>query len=263
MISGTPTTAATSSITVKVTDSASAKAAATFSLTVAAVESGWTLVWSDEFNGTTLDSTKWLNPTTDNSCDGYTQQSVQADDTYLDGKGLLVIRAQSRASGGCGPMHLTAGQISTVGRFAQAYGKFEFRAQMPSGGGGIWPALWLYPIGVSWPPEIDVLEMTSDMSTAYMTYHWGTEQNHMQSGQSYTNSSLSTGFHTYAVEWDPGLINWYIDGALVRSAFTGPDVTSMPMGILIDIYLGGWAGAVSASFPQYMYVDYVRVYKRR
>jgi beta-glucanase (GH16 family)/chitodextrinase len=220
---------------------------------------GYTLTFNDEFDGTTLDTAKWLNPTNDNSCNGYNEQKVAADDSYLDGNGHLVVRAQSRSSGGCGSKNLTAGQISTKGRFSQAYGRFEFRAQMPEGGGGVWPALWLYPIGVQWPPEIDVLESISDMSTAHMTYHWSSSN--QQSGGTYSNPSLATGYHTYVVDWEPGKIVWYIDG-VQRYSFTGSDVTSTPMGILIDIYLGGWAGSVTAKFPQYMYVDYVRVYKK-
>jgi beta-glucanase (GH16 family) len=65
------------------------------------------------------------------------------------------------------------------------------------------------------------------------------------------------------VEWEPGIINWYIDGVQARPAVTGSHVTNIPMGVLIDIYLGGWAGGVSAPLPQHMLVDYVRVYSRQ
>jgi len=263
VISGTPTTATTTSPVITVTDASSGSAAATFQLTINTGSTGWTLVWSDEFDGTTLDSSKWLNPTNDNACGALVKSTFMADDAYLDGSGHLVLRAQSRASGGCGASHITAGQISTKGRFSQAYGRFEFRAQMPVGGSGSWPALWMYPIGNTWPPEIDLLEMQADSSVAYMTYHWGTEQNHQQSYESYSNAALATGYHIFAVEWDPGSITWYIDGAPVRSSFLGSNVTSIPMGLIMGMQIGDWTGAaISPTLPKYMTVDYVRVYKR-
>jgi beta-glucanase (GH16 family) len=261
VISGTPTASSTASMSISVTDANSVSTSAIFGLTVNASGNGWQLVWSDEFDGTTLNTAKWLNPDTGNGCNGYTQSSIVEEDSYLDGNGNLVIRAKSQASGGCGPNHYTSGQISTKGRFTQAYGKFEFRAQMPAGGGGIWPGLWLVPFN-AWPPEIDVLETVSDMSTVYMNYHW-TQNGHQEALASYSNPGLATGFHTYAVEWEPGIINWYIDGVQARPAVTGSHVTNIPMGVLIDIYLGGWAGGVSAPLPQHMLVDYVRVYSRQ
>ena len=265
VISGTPTSAVTTSPTITVTDAASGSAAATFGLTIdAAASTGWTLVWSDEFNGTTIDSSKWLNPTNDNSCGALVKSTAAGDDAYLDGSGHLVLRAQSRASGGCGTQHVTFGQVSTKGRFSQAYGKFEFRAQMPAGGSGSWPALWMYPLGVTWPPEIDVLEMQADPNVAYMTYHWGTSANHQQSFESLNIPGLSTGYHTFAVEWDPGAITWFMDGNPVRSTFMGPNVTSTPMGIIMGMQIGDWnGGAISPTLPAYLTVDYVRVYKRQ
>ncbi|HXC59925.1 MAG TPA: putative Ig domain-containing protein [Steroidobacteraceae bacterium] len=265
VISGTPTSSGSASPVITVTDSSLGAAVATFALTINAADTtGWTLVWSDEFDGTALDGSKWLNPTNDNSCGALVKSTFMGDDAYLDGNGHLVLRAQSRASGGCGTNHVTAGQVSTKGRFAQAYGRFEFRAQMPAGGSGSWPALWMYPIGNTWPPEIDMVEMQADSNTPFMSYHWGTEATHQHNFEYTTIPGLSVGYHTFAVEWDPGAISWYIDGVAVRSSFLGPDVTSIPMGIIMGMQIGDWSGAaISPVLPKYLIVDYVRVYKRQ
>jgi hypothetical protein len=225
----------------------------------------WKMVWQDEFDGASgasPDATKWVNPTNDNSCTVSSQQlaAFAASNAYLDGNGHLVIKAEKKTTTGCS---YTSGQISTQKLFTQAYGRWEFCAQMPAGGtgSGMWPALWMYPWGVSWPPEIDVLEDVNDMSTVYFTYHWSTSN--QTDGATYKNAALATGYHQYAVEWEPGQITWLVDGT-VHKTISGSNVTSMAMSILIDIYVGGdWPGnpTSAAIFPQYMYVDYVRVYQ--
>jgi beta-glucanase (GH16 family) len=100
---------------------------------------GWKLVWSDEFNGKTLDLKKWNVLIRETSKHGELQYYVP-DEVYLE-NGYLRIRSQVRDYGG---MHYTSGRLSTDQRFAPTYGRFEIRGRMPTGK-GLWPAYWLYP----------------------------------------------------------------------------------------------------------------------
>ena len=70
----------------------------------------------------------------------------------------------------------TSGIITTYHSFAQTYGYFEMRAQLPTGQ-GIWPAFWLLPTDQSWPPEIDIMELIgSEPNNLYNFVHYGNNQ---------------------------------------------------------------------------------------
>lgn len=222
-------------------------------------ESGWTLTWSDEFSGSSLDTSKWTAVANCGDHRNDEQQCYTADDISV-ANGMLVVTSEKRSQGGYA---YTSGAVKTDTKFTQAYGRFEFRAMLPTGGQGVWPTLWMYPPN-QWPPEIDVLEAVNNMSTIYMTYHWGTEASPQQDSSIATVGTPSTAFHVYAAEWEPGAIRWYIDNVLVKT-YTGSAVTSVPMQVYINTALGGsFPGNVDAStvFPQKMQVDYVRVYTK-
>lgn len=222
------------------------------------VHAQWTMVWNDEFDSTAINTNKWIAVNNCGDRRNSEQQCYMASAVSVSG-GSLVITGTKEAQG---TFSHTSGAVKTGAKFTVAYGKIEFRAQMPAGGQGVWPALWLYPPN-QWPPEIDVLEAINTMSTIYMTYHWGTSANHLSDGGN-TAISNPAGWHTYGVEWDVGEIRWYIDGAL-KKTHTGTNVTNIPMQLYINLALGGsWPGSVGIStvFPQTMRVDYVRVYKR-
>jgi len=218
----------------------------------------WSLAWQDEFDGTSLDAAKW---TAVNNCGdkrNNEQQCYMASAVSV-GNGALTITGTNQAQGA---FSYTSGAVKTGAKFTVAYGRIEFRAQMPAGGQGVWPALWLYPPN-QWPPEIDVLEAINTMSTIYMTYHWGTSSDHKSDGGN-TGITNPSDWHSYSVEWETNEIRWYIDGSL-KKTHTGSDVTNIPMQLYINLALGGaWPGSVGPStvFPQVMKVDYVRVYQR-
>jgi beta-glucanase (GH16 family) len=171
-----------------------------------------------------------------------------------------------------GTCPFTSGLLATEGKFTLSYGYIEMRAQFPAGR-GLWPAFWTYPIDNTWPPEIDVVELIGHQpTTAYFNYHWGTEANHLQSqGSSTTAGDLTTGFHTFAADWEPGVITFYLDG-VERYRYTNANVTAQKMYLILNLAIGGngsWPGYPDAAtitkignntVP--MLVDYVRVYKK-
>ena len=153
----------------------------------------------------------------------------------------------------------TSGIITSDHSFAQTYGYFEMRAQLPTGQ-GIWPAFWLLPTDQTWPPEIDIMELIgSEPTTLYNFVHYG--NNIAADGATY-EAGMTTGFHTYGVDWEPDYITWYFDGTAVSKLPT-PDGVDKPMYILADLAVGGdWPGSPNAStpFPADFKIDYIRAY---
>lgn len=228
---------------------------------------GWTLTFHDEFDGAALDRSKWL-------------------DRYWHGRTHANHELEYYAPDGCpvsdGQLHLTArpvpnddrdktkgmpyasGMVCSYGKFAQKYGWFEVRARFPRGK-GYWPAFWLLPADRRWPPEIDVLEILGHQpKIVNFTVHFRQENGrHGEDTHQWTGPDFSRGFHTFAIDWEPGLIVWYVDG--VERARSTRDVPHVPMYVIANLAIGGdWPGNPDAGteFPQSMDIDYVRVYQK-
>jgi beta-glucanase (GH16 family) len=156
--------------------------------------------------------------------------------------------------------HYTSGEISTAPSFAQTYGYFEMRAELPSTAGA-WPAFWLVPADGSWPPELDVMEtLTTDPRGAHTTEHSGATGTHTQLGYTAFVPDTADGFHTYGVLWTSTDLNWFIDGVEVFHTATPADMNK-PMYMIANLALGGWGGAIdNANMPAEMKIDYVRAY---
>lgn len=150
-----------------------------------------------------------------------------------------------------------SGMISSQPALAQTYGYFEARVKLPAGK-GLWPAVWMLPSDLSWPPEIDIMESIGNPMTAFMTVHSATVK-----PQGLEVHPSSTGFHTYAVEWDAQQVIFYLDGVETQRSPTPADMHK-PMYILANLALGGdWAGAPDGAtrFPAKFSIDYIRAYR--
>jgi beta-glucanase (GH16 family) len=160
----------------------------------------------------------------------------------------------ARALGG---FRYTSGLITTQPSFAQAYGYFEMRARLP-GGKGVWPAFWLLPADLSWPPELDVMESIGDPGQVWTTAH-----SKLDDRPGVKHEISRGGFHVFAVSWDPQTIIWFIDGREVGRQPTPPDMNK-PMYILANVAVGGsWPGEPDATtpWPARMSIDYIRAYR--
>jgi beta-glucanase (GH16 family) len=246
---------------------------------------GWTVRWSDEFeaaDGTRPDAARWVH---DLGGGGWGNQELQ---TYTDRAenavvraGALVITARAeRVTGVDGiTRDYTSARLKTKDRFAQTYGRFEARIQVPRGQ-GMWPAFWMLGVDIDaagWPAcgEIDIMEhIGREPTTIHGTLHgpgYSGSGALSTSTKSPNGALFADGYHLYAVEWEPREIRWYLDGV----PFAAKGSSDLPAGarwvfdheffLLLNLAVGGrWPGSPDSStrFPQEMKVDYVRVYTR-
>lgn len=224
---------------------------------------GWTLTFDDEFNTPRLDTDKWT--ATDWASTINSERQDYAPDDVSVSQGALHLMSRKRARGG---REYTSGEVRSVGKFSQLYGRFEFRARLPKTQ-GTWSAEYLIAENDRWPPEIDVEEYLARMPNAlHMTTHWADREGHHSSFHFERDDTDVdyTAWHIYAVEWEPGVVRWFIDGHLYATSDAGakPNISHVPMYLRINTAVGGWGGDLDAGcvWPQLHDVDYVRVYRR-
>lgn len=208
----------------------------------------WRLVWSDEFDGNSVDPAKW---SFEQNCWGggnneqqcYTNRSENA---FVD-NGVLHIRARREDYTGAAAnedsdqydpndtrtLPYTSARLRTKHKGDWTYGRFEIRARLPEGQ-GTWPAIWMLPTdwvygGWAASGEIDIMEAVNlktqndadgavpgDLeSRVHGTLHYGRAwPNNVHSGTAFDfgDDNPADGFHHYALEWERGEIRWYVDG---------------------------------------------------
>jgi beta-glucanase (GH16 family) len=224
---------------------------------------GWRLVFNDEFDGSALDEGKWTSAYPwGRSRKSVGEEQWYAPDAFTVANGKLHISAKKTP----GAVHdgesfdYSSGLISSHKSFTTQYGRFEIRCKMVNGQ-GLWPAFWLLPITTEWPPEIDVFEAYGHKPTAVsMHAHWEEGGQHRQSGESYRGPDFTQDFHTFAVEWSPEKIVWFVDG-VKRHELAGKSPKE-PMYLLANMAVGGYAGSPDATaFPASFDIDYIRAYE--
>ncbi|MFE0557733.1 RICIN domain-containing protein [Paenibacillus sp. NPDC058910] len=231
----------------------------------------WNLVWSDEFNGTSLNRANWT-PEIGTGSGGWGNNELQyytdrAQNVQVTG-GNLVITAQKESYGG---MNYTSARIKTQDLKSFTYGKVEARIKLPSGQ-GLWPAFWMLGSNISsvgWPKsgEIDIMERVNNNPYVNGTVHWDAG-GHADFGRVSGNLDFSQ-FHVYSIEWDSKYIRWFVDGQqfnefYIENGTGNTEEFQRPFFILLNLAVGGnWPGSPNNStpFPSQMLVDYVRVYQ--
>ncbi len=250
--------------------------------------SGWELVWGDEFDepaGTPPNPANWgyeIGDGTVNGIPGWGNAELQyytdePGNAATDGDGNLVITAKPAAGEQCyyGECDYTSARLVTTNRAEFAYGRIESRVLVPDGEDGLWPAFWSLGTDidrVDWPQtgEIDIMEYVSRIpDEIFGTIHGPGYSGGNAYGNTYAIQSVADDYHTFAIEWQPDRIEWYVDGTLYHVA-TPADVSpnewvfNDPVYLLLNLALGGnFGGPLSPelTFPQELKVDYVRVFQ--
>jgi beta-glucanase (GH16 family) len=236
----------------------------------------YTLDWSDEFNDNALNTNVWSyntggNGWGNNELQNYTNRS---DNTYFN-NGRLVIEARKESFGS---NSYTSARLSSQGKKSFTFGRIDIRARAPIGQ-GIWPALWMLGSNIGsnpWPlcGEIDIMEIVGKQpKTLFGTLHWKNSAgvNIARGGNTAIgNGTLGDQFHVYTIIWDTDGITWYFDDVQFHQVLR-PSVGATvypfdkPFFFLLNVAVGGnWPGSPDATtvFPQRLFVDYVRVFKK-
>ncbi|UII31677.1 glycoside hydrolase family 16 protein [Fulvivirga ulvae] len=239
------------------------------------------LVWSDEFNYEGApDSTMWgfeLGDGCPHIC-GWGNNELQF---YTDNpenvrvtNGRLIIEAHKVEGKSYG---YTSSKVVSTGKGDWQYGYIEIRAKLPYGK-GTWPAIWMLPTldrPLDWPMdgEIDIMEHVGyNQGMVYGTIHTK-KYNHRigtQKSDSIYVDDLHENFHTYAIDWGPEHISWYVDGDKYYTIENkGEGREGWPFDqqfhIIFNLAVGGdWGGKYGIDekiWPQRLEIDYIRVHE--
>lgn len=236
----------------------------------------WRLVWSDEFDGPagqSPDSNKWgYDIGTDWGNAQLEYDTDRPENVSLDGDGNLAIVAREETYR---DQAYTSARIVTRDLYEPKYGRIEARIKLPIGQ-GIWPAFWMLGNDiktVGWPQcgEIDIMEYRGQRpETISGALHGPGYAGGNPLSRSYVldRGRFDSTFHTFAVEWKEGRIDWFVDKnrylTVLPEHADGKWVFDHPFYMILNLAVGGnWVGPPNSNttFPQTMLVDFVRVYK--
>ncbi len=260
----------------------------------------WSLVWSDEFEGDSLDLSNWDIQTGDGTAEGIpgwgnNELQYYTADNITVADGVLTITAKDDGAGG---KAYTSARIRTAGKFDFTYGRIEARVQA-AGGQGLWNAFWMLPTdspynGWAAHGEIDIMEIVNAgtrneavFGTVHHGFAWPLNQQSPNPNDTDFRapevpvSDPDRDFHVYALEWSGKELRWYVDGIHYQTVnaetwysyyYAGQD-TGYKLGegaapfdvdfhLLLNLAVGGnLAGPVDPDdIPAEMVVDYVKVY---
>ena len=222
----------------------------------------WVTTFDDEFDGSTLDTTRWTPTDSDHILYAPGAQYFAPDHIFVK-DGIARFHADNTSHNG---YQWQSAEIRTADKFQQLYGYWEFRLRIPVTE-GTWPAVYLLKWDDAWPPEIDLMESTGKiMQTVFEWNHNADDYGRrITSNCNFARGDMDrTAWHTYAVCWEPGALAWYVDN-IYRGTTKEPDapIPEVPMYIRFNLAVAGWGGDPSKTpWPANMDCDYVHVYQR-
>jgi hypothetical protein len=253
-------------------------------------------IWQDNFSAATLDGTRWMRcrslhdpafgcpPANPDEAQWYAPGAVSVAGGVLRLTARRVLRTgQCQTRWQCGPGQRRtygweSGLVSTGSpaydggtgsrRLFRPGTRLEVRARIPSGGPGLWPAIWLLPKNpdLRSTPEVDLVEFFGDQRHAWTNFHPADGRCVRPDGSGGSQcmrartAAYGGGWHTYGVRWaTDGRLTYLVDGALVQVVVDGP---REPMHLVINLAVGGAAGAPTARTPNgaALEIDYVRAW---
>ena len=246
------------------------------------IPEGYVLVWNDEFDQGQIDPTKWTFETGDGTDFGlpkgwgnnelqiYTTNDENARIDQDGDNSSLIITAIKQ-----GENDYTSAKLTTNGLFSTRFGRIDVKAKLPQGQ-GIWPAIWTLGNNrdlVDWPGcgEIDIMEMLGhEPDKIYATVHYVDGENRKGESQGMYEKSgpgFSEDYHVFTLDWTPETLSFMVDGEKYHEVAIEDDMKEFLRShyLILNVAVGGyWPGYPdeTTSFPQSMYIDYVRVFAK-
>lgn len=246
------------------------------------VPEGYSLVWSEEFNETSINMAKWQYETGDGTNYGlpvgWGNNELQIYTDISENSGIetdgetssLFIKALSDGAGG-----YTSAKLTTKDMVSIRFGRIDVKAKMPEGQ-GIWSAIWMLGDNIDeidWPGcgEIDIAEIIgSTPNKMYSTVHFTNSENkHAEIQDSHTLSDMtySDSYHVYSLDWTPEKLSFSVDGVNIHQVTIAEDMKEFLRSfyLVLNVAVGGnWPGYPdnTTTFPQTMNVDYIRIFEK-
>ena len=239
---------------------------------------GYQLVWSDEFNTSAIDNTKWTYQVANagwvnHELQTYVkEQSPQGNKVAECSDGTLRIHCFKEGD------KIYSGRLYGNRNVGFKYGYIEASIKLPKGK-GTWPAWWMMPVSSSqWPAcgEIDIMEevgVDANMVSSSIHCQAYNHPNKTQKTHEMYCAGAEDGFHVYALEWTEDYIRTYVDGK-VQLYFpndkTGNNNTwpfNKAFYPILNIAWGGdwggYKGVNETALPVTMEIDYVRIWQKK
>lgn len=233
------------------------------------------IVLDEKFDGHALNTAVWntchwwasdgCTISTNKELQWYTPEQVSLADGHLS---LTAERRGVTGSDGR-RYHYTSGMVTTgpprkgaKARVEITYGRVEARVRFPSGI-GLWSALWMLPSSTRSRPEIDIVEVLGNDPSEWIFHLHPEDRDQESPSHRITDHVLAGGWHDLAVDWRPGMLQWFVDGKEVWRV-EGDLVPDEPMYLVANLAVGGvYPGPPSAEteLPASLRIDRVRMWQ--